>query len=312
MSILTSMLKDMFFSSRQHNKRPHPAHYAEIDGLIDHFRSCLKSRNTKEALAIMAQLATMNIDTSEIEKLEIELEYGKHLDIVDSRFPGPRYLEWLQWFHANIIPKSYLEIGIESGKSLQYAGSQTRSVGIDPEFSVVHDQKNWTKLFRQTSDDFFATENPLEVFDTKSIDLSFIDGLHTFDQALKDFINIERFSDTKSIVLFHDIFPVIPVSTERNRNSVFWIGDTWKVMLILRQYRPDLTVFTIPTHPSGLGVVTGLNRDSTVLSENYAQIVKQMMALKLEELPRAIEDHLNVTQNDYYVVAQQLSILEQQ
>jgi hypothetical protein len=46
-------------------------------------------------------------------------------------------------------------------------------------------------------------------------------------------------------------------------------------MVILLQQRPDLKIFVIPAAPIGLGVVTNLNSDSTVLRERYDQVAAE-------------------------------------
>src|SRR2546422_11081111 len=51
------------------------------------------------------------------------------------------------------------------------------------------------------------------------------------------------------------------------------------VILILRKYRPDLSVKVIGTAPTGLGVVRGLDPGSSVLREKYDAIVAEFLAL---------------------------------
>jgi len=236
----------------------------------------------------------------------IDLQLMLHLAIVRAKFPGPDYHAWLAWFHAKLQPKAYLEIGVEVGASLRLAQHPTKAVGIDPAMQIAHSQEAWVKLFKLTSDRFFAEHNVAHVFGEEYVDLAFIDGLHTFDQALKDFINIERLAKPDSIILFHDILPVIPISAERERVSTFWVGDTWKALKILSEQRPDLTIFTISTFPSGLGVVTNLNPNNDSLERNFDNIIEDASRIELEAYLPEFETRFRVTENDFDAVEQLL------
>jgi predicted O-methyltransferase YrrM len=132
----------------------------------------------------------------------------QHFAAARARFPGPVYLEWLQFFHRFVEPRNYLEIGVETGASLAFAQPLALAVGIDPLLEIKHELKARHKLYSQTSDEFFTTQDVAAVFEGEAIALAFIDGMHTFDQALKDFIHVERHAARESIVLFHDVFPL--------------------------------------------------------------------------------------------------------
>jgi predicted O-linked N-acetylglucosamine transferase (SPINDLY family)/predicted O-methyltransferase YrrM len=234
------------------------------------------------------------------------LDHKQNIDAALACFPGPQYLDWLQWLHSTLKPASYVEIGVETGQSLRFARHPTRAVGVDPAIQIIHSQECWVKLFKLTSDDFFAQRDLRQVLDAPFVDLAFIDGLHTFDQALKDFINIERFSRPGTVVAFHDIFPVTPITAARERKSIFWLGDTWKVVTILKEMRPDLKIFTLPTFPSGLTLVTGLNAESTLLAQDVERIIERWMNVELDSYLADINTYLNVVANDFETVARLL------
>ncbi|NTV49882.1 MAG: class I SAM-dependent methyltransferase [Geobacteraceae bacterium] len=140
-----------------------------------------------------------------------------------------------------------------------------------------------TKLFPLTSDDFFKQYDLREVIERQTFDLGFIDGLHLFEQALKDYINLERYARQDSVILIHDCLPIAPIVAERERCTGFWTGDVWRIIPCLKTFRPDLKIMTIPTKPSGLGVVTHLDAASTVLSDNYDDIVRYYLSLRCPE-----------------------------
>ncbi|MFM9913904.1 MAG: class I SAM-dependent methyltransferase [Methylophilaceae bacterium] len=253
------------------------------------------------------QILTTSPQHAETLNLLQQIEFRLHMMAAQQRFPGKPYLEWLEWFHLARQPKTYLEIGVETGNSIRFAKPPTKAIGVDPEFNIAYTQQTWSKLFRETSNDFFAAHDLREVMQADAIDLAFIDGLHTFDQTLTDFINVERYSDKDSLVIFHDIFPVSPITASRERKSVLWLGDTWKVILILRKFRPDLQLFTIPTYPSGLAVVSNLDCHSTVLSDRYEEIIGEFMPLAFEQHQATFESQLNLVTNEFQAVEQALT-----
>lgn len=202
--------------------------------------------------------------------------------------PGADYYDWLEYFHDNLKPSAYVEIGLGHGRSLALASKNTRSIGIDP-YQGFWENLNYVSpdnpatLYPLASDDFFKQHDLRQEIGNETFDLAFIDGLHLFEQVLKDFINLERYARKDSVVLIHDCLPVDAIVAERERCTGFWTGDVWRIIPCLKTFRPDLKIMTIPTYPSGLGVVTDLDPSSTVLSDNYDAILSYYLKLKCPE-----------------------------
>jgi hypothetical protein len=189
-------------------------------------------------------------------------------------FPGAHYREVLKAIHSRLHPQTYLEIGVESGATLAFAADCEIAVGIDPEpLETVNALPPQLKVFRETSDAFFSSRDRASILGERPLDLVFIDGLHLFEQTLRDFIHVEAWSNPNTVVLLHDCLPVCEAAAARQRISKFWVGDVWKALEILREVRPDLRITVIPTPPSGLVVVRGLDAASRVLSETMSQLV---------------------------------------
>jgi len=119
-----------------------------------------------------------------------------------------------------------------------------------------------------TSDDFFAETSP-----DLPPDFCFIDGLHLFEYALRDFMNIERRAAPGAVVVIDDVFPNHPIQAERERQTCVWTGDVWRLVEILRNYRPDLFLLPLDAAPAGLLLVAGLDPSNRVLWQNYDIIV---------------------------------------
>jgi hypothetical protein len=106
-----------------------------------------------------------------------------------------------------------------------------------------------------------------------------------------------------STILIHDVYPVTRVSAERQRQTGFWSGDIWRLILVLRKHRPDLSVNVVATAPTGLAVVRRLDPGSRVLSEQYAGIVREHLALDYSVLDADKAGMLALYPNDWERIA---------
>jgi tetratricopeptide (TPR) repeat protein len=214
-------------------------------------------------------------------------------------FPGPTYLDLLPTIHSHLQPRTYMEIGVFDGQSLALARPETRAIGVDPEPKVTRPLGPRASIRKMTSDDYFATHDVAADLEGLPIDLAFIDGMHQFEFALRDFINIEKHSSAQSTILIHDCYPLNRLTAERERKTLFWSGDIWRLILTLRKYRPDLSVNVIATAPTGLGVVLGLDPASKVLPERMQEIVSEYLALDYSVLDADKAGMLALYPNDW-------------
>lgn len=216
--------------------------------------------------------------------------------------PGEDYLSLLHRIHQHLHPRTYVEIGIDSGDSLTLVQEGTIAIGIDPEPQIVHPLQPTTKVFAETSDDFFAKRNLSIELAGQPVDLAFIDGMHRFEFALRDFMNIERYCTPGSTILIHDCYPLDEVTAARKMTTSFWSGDIWKLMFCLKEYRPDLAVYTIATPPTGLGLVRNLDPHSTVLRDNLQRIYDEFIPLPYETIVKHKPQLLNLFPNAWQQV----------
>jgi hypothetical protein len=212
------------------------------------------------------------------------------------------YATLLDRIHTYLLPRSYVEIGVNSGKSLALALPGTRCVGIDPDPKISFPVDEGAQIIASTSDDFFAAHDVSGVLDRQPVDLAFIDGMHLFEFALRDFMNIEPHCHRDSVVMFHDCYPIDQVTSARERTTERWSGDVWKVIVCLKQLRPDLQIATVDVPPTGLGIVTRLDPGSTILRERYDEIVSRFVGLDYDDLHGAKADTLNRVPDDWNAV----------
>jgi hypothetical protein len=224
-------------------------------------------------------------------------------------FPGPEYRQWLVWFHEWLRPRYYCEIGVANGGTLKLVKPDTFVLGVDPAYVIENPLTGWTRLFRMRSDDFFHSGAAAQALRGEKLDLSFIDGLHTFDQALRDFIGVEFYSKPGAVALFHDVLPVCEEVAARERKTGFWAGDTFKVLLALAQTRPDLRLALIPCFPSGLAIVTNLNLATPRRSPDYAAVTNALAQEDFASAFRRLRQTVRILPNDFAAIADYMGIV---
>jgi hypothetical protein len=199
-----------------------------------------------------------------------------------------QYLDFLEQLHAKVRPESYLEIGVRNGHSI--ARSKVPSIGVDPAYEIAPelDLGDRITLARHTSDDFFALDAPLAPLPHERIDLAFIDGMHLYEFALRDFMNIERSSRPGTVIVFDDVLPRSSIEAQRDRESSAWTGDVWKIIPTLRRLRPDLMTIQVATRPTGLLMVLGADAASTVLPDHYDELLASWTGPEHVEPPVAL------------------------
>lgn len=156
---------------------------------------------------------------------------------------------------------TYLEIGVQRAKNF-FAVKAKRRIAVDPEFKIGIQRrlKNLGTFFNDhfyemTSDDFFATK-AAAVLKKEQIDVALVDGLHTYEQVMKDFRNCLQYLSERGFILFHDCNPETREAAEYAHSpeemmkkfpgkSPEWNGDVWKAILDIQCSYPDIEVFVL-------------------------------------------------------------------
>jgi hypothetical protein len=215
--------------------------------------------------------------------------------------------EFLSHLHRLVAPRNYLEIGVSDGRSLTLAG--VPAIGIDPAPKVKAPLGPDAKVVRATSDTFFARADPLEhlrneprsvrdrllgrapvarAHGSATLDLAFIDGMHLLEFALRDFMNVERHASWTSVIVFDDVLPRDVDEAARDRHTKFWAGDVYKIIEVLRRYRPDLVILPVDTAPTGTLVVIGGDPANQVLRTAYDEIVRTSVVPDPQAVPEYV------------------------
>tara|TARA_Y100000768_G_scaffold360369_1_gene317546 strand:+ start:52 stop:732 length:681 start_codon:yes stop_codon:yes gene_type:complete len=132
--------------------------------------------------------------------------------------------------------KNYLEIGCDNDENFSQIKIDHK-IGVDP-------LKGGT--IRLTSDNFFK-ENK------KMFDIVFLDGLHTYEQTIKDIDNSIKFLKDDGIILVHDCLPKKIWNQIVPRMYGHWNGDVWKAIVHSRTYK-NVDTYTC-TVDHGVGII---------------------------------------------------------
>lgn len=185
----------------------------------------------------------------------------------------------------------YLEIGVRTCSNL-FKVQCKEKIGVDPAYKLSKRSKlnrflrlERSKLFRMYSDDFFK-KNPSRVLD-KGFDVIFVDGLHNYEQSLRDVENGLKFLNPKGVIILHDCNPKSDARATPVKKSFEelipkikanmiegwdggWNGDVWKTIVHLRATRKDLKIITIDDD-QGLGVIMK-NYDGELIQTNFCEL----------------------------------------
>lgn len=219
---------------------------------------------------------------------------------------GEHYQHVISKIETYVNPEWYIEIGSRSGASL--ARRKCNFIAIDPVFEIKDNVFNDSKkflFFQQKSDDFFAEgflkKNKIEP------DLAFIDGMHLFEYALRDFINLQSVMAEDGVICIHDVCPFNYEMTTRDVDYLAqgrpWTGDIWKVVLALKKFQPNLSVTVLNCHRTGLAVVKNLSKSDKNLTKKYDEIIDDFINVELQDLgAKEYYDSINMITGDKFEI----------
>lgn len=208
------------------------------------------------------------------------------------RMLGEPYLEFLAAMHSHLTPRTYLEVGTETGASLALVGCD--AVAVDPQFQLEEaatGNRNRTFFFQMTSDLFFATEDVGNLLG-RPLDMAFLDGMHRFEYLLRDLIGTEAACHSRSLILLHDCVPLnprmalrqwLPGGPSETWTAPYWTGDVWKLLPILKKYRPELRLHVLDCPPTGILAITRVDPASRVLADRYYDIIDEYAATVMDD-----------------------------
>lgn len=209
--------------------------------------------------------------------------------------------------------KVYLEIGVREGECFLRIRAP-KKIAVDPQMLISPKKKrkfyfkNLSNIFNQyfetTSDDFFKGSH--KSLKSHGLDVVFIDGLHTYEQSLRDVQNALKYLKDDGVIIMHDCNPLseaaaYPAQSYQDAESLNipgftgeWNGDTWKTIVYLRSSRKDLDVFVLDCD-QGLGIVMKRKPESML-----AYSPEAVSHLSYKDLESDRKNILNLKSQEYF------------
>lgn len=150
----------------------------------------------------------------------------------------------------------YLEVGVASGATFKRVAA-AHKVAVDPRFKFDFEAEAKVSdncLFHQTTSDAYFAEF---VEPNARFDVVFLDGLHTFEQTLRDLINTLSYVHEKSVILIDDVAPNSYLSAVSDLKKHFeirkatrapsaqWMGDVYKLVFFIEEFLQQFTFATV-------------------------------------------------------------------
>lgn len=203
--------------------------------------------------------------------------------------------------------QTYLEIGVWGGICFNLIKCPIK-IAVDPKI-LIEERNPDNYYFEMTSNKFFRKKR--NFLKKNLLDVVFIDGLHTYRQALKDVKNSLKYLNEGGVIVIHDCNPpsqsaAIPVKSLNDlkklklpKNGNIWCGDVWKTIVHLRSKRKELIVFVLNCD-FGIGIVTRgkpynkLNYNlKKIKNLNYKDLATKRMKLINLKNPEYLKEFLS-------------------
>ncbi|MCD4535999.1 class I SAM-dependent methyltransferase [Nocardioides sp. cx-169] len=170
---------------------------------------------------------------------------------------------------------SYLEVGVSRGVTF-HAVKARRKVAVDPVFDfdwqTEQEKRRDTTTYHQvTSDEYFGSV----IGEGERFDVIFLDGLHTFEQTLRDLLNALDHLSEGGIIVIDDVRPSsyhasLPDHLQSVRvrqwvkgDNKDWMGDVYRLLWFIDTFCQQLTYRTVSNN-HGVAVVWRQRRSSVV------------------------------------------------
>ena len=164
-------------------------------------------------------------------------------------------------FLSTFYSPAYLEIGVNRGETFHNIKA-ARKVAVDPEFLfdvTAYAVPGTTDFHQTTSDEYFASEAGRKA----RFDVIYLDGLHTFEQTLRDLMNAILSLNKDGVIIIDDVLPnsydaslpdITQVAALRHQAPAVgatwstdgsWMGDVYKLVFFIETFMQRWSYATV-------------------------------------------------------------------
>ncbi|WP_205474588.1 class I SAM-dependent methyltransferase [Nocardioides sp. SYSU D00038] len=178
----------------------------------------------------------------------------------------------------------YLEVGVSAGRTFHQLAASTM-VAVDPEFRFDHvaaaREHPHATYHPVTSDEYFGTV----IGRDDKFEVVYLDGLHTFEQTLRDLLNALEHLTPDGVVVIDDVRPpsyhaslpdlsqVARLREAAGDPTKAWMGDVYRLVWFIDTFCQQLTWRTVANN-HGQAVVWRQPRPS--VTERSAREVAEL------------------------------------
>lgn len=171
----------------------------------------------------------------------------------------------IQYFIDKYKFNSYLEVGVKNRVTFDKINCREK-VGIDPILAGDSNPTEGIALYAKDSDTFFKTNK-------RKFDIVFIDGLHLYEQTMRDTINSWNCLNLNGVIMIHDCLPTNCVISSRVRVTSEWTGDVWKSIVWFRESYPKIDCSVVNVD-YGCGVIIKSNDEILTVPKRQKKYLK--------------------------------------
>ena len=199
---------------------------------------------------------------------------------------------------------NYLEIGVANGATFMPLRAASK-VAVDPafQFDIISAslEQPESEFHPSTSDRYFGELERGRIFD-----VIYLDGLHTFEQTLRDLMNSIAHLSERGVIIVDDVrpssygaslrseFDAIAVRAADGVQNHDWMGDVYHLVYFVEAFLPSFSYATTSDNHGQL-ILWPYRRTSVssstmqdILSVSYANLILDPSPLCLMPLTRII------------------------